>query len=144
MLLQSGVSLISNAWLLYVGVLFIVMVTFAPGGLAGLFLMHQPLWRAGRLGRLAAPYARVIVPGVLVAAGFVLLVELCSFLTIGAAQGKAFTLGHLTIDPQTATPWMIGALLLVGGGLWLSAEGRRLRAVWERVLDEIKAAGPLP
>ena len=31
-LLQSGVSLLSNAWLLYVGVLFIVMVMFAPGG----------------------------------------------------------------------------------------------------------------
>ena len=31
-LLQSGVSLLSNAWLLYVGVLFIIMVTFAPGG----------------------------------------------------------------------------------------------------------------
>ena len=32
-LLQSGVSLLSNAWLLYVGVLFIVMVMYAPGGL---------------------------------------------------------------------------------------------------------------
>jgi branched-chain amino acid transport system permease protein len=31
-LLQSGVSLLSNAWLLYVGVLFIVMVMYAPGG----------------------------------------------------------------------------------------------------------------
>ena len=37
-LLQSGVSLLSNAWLLYVGVLFIVMVMYAPGGLIGLAL----------------------------------------------------------------------------------------------------------
>ena len=35
-LLQSGVSLLSNAWLLYVGVLFIIMVMYAPGGLAGI------------------------------------------------------------------------------------------------------------
>ena len=30
-LLQSWVSLLSNSWLVYVGVLFILMVTFAPG-----------------------------------------------------------------------------------------------------------------
>src|SRR5205823_9516234 len=52
-LLQSGVSLLSNAWLLYVGVLFIVMVMYAPGGLIGLIYMHVPIWRAGRLRELA-------------------------------------------------------------------------------------------
>jgi branched-chain amino acid transport system permease protein len=52
-LLQSGVSLLSNAWLLYVGVLFIVMVMYAPGGLIGLIFMHAPIWRAGRLRELA-------------------------------------------------------------------------------------------
>ena len=53
-LLQSGVSLLSNAWLLYVGVLFIVMVMYAPGGLIGLIFMHLPIWRAGRMRELAA------------------------------------------------------------------------------------------
>ena len=55
-LLQSWVSLLSNSWLVYAGVLFILMVTFAPGGIGGLVMMHQPIWRAGRLGRLAGPY----------------------------------------------------------------------------------------
>ena len=57
-------------------------------------------------------YPHILLPGVLVAAGFVLTVELCSFLTIGAAQGKAFKLSQLTIDPQTREPWVIAALLL--------------------------------
>ena len=35
-LLQSGVSLLSNSWLVYVGVLFISMVIFAPTGIMGL------------------------------------------------------------------------------------------------------------
>jgi branched-chain amino acid transport system permease protein len=138
-LLQSWVSLLSNSWLVYVGVLFIIMVTFAPGGLAGLILMHEPIWRAGRLGRLALPYTRLLVPGILAAAGFVLLVELCSFLTIGAAQGKSFTLSHITIDPNHAGPWAIGALLLLGGGWWLAVESRRFRARWEAVMEEVAA-----
>ena len=45
-------------------------------------------WRAGRLPRLALPYLRIVVPGLAVVAGFVGLVELLSFLTIGAEQGK--------------------------------------------------------
>ena len=44
-LLQSGVSLMSNSWLIYVGVLFIAMVTFAPAGLTGIVLEHAPIAR---------------------------------------------------------------------------------------------------
>ncbi len=140
-LLQSWVSLLSNSWLVYAGALFLLMVTFAPGGIAGLILIHEPLWRTGRLRRLAVSYPHILLPGVLVAAGFVLTVELCSFLTIGAAQGKAFKLSQLTIDPQTREPWVIAALLLVGGGLWLWRGGRAFRAVWEGLIEEIKTAG---
>jgi branched-chain amino acid transport system permease protein len=143
-LLQSWVSLLSNSWLVYVGVLFILMVTFAPGGIAGLVLMHEPIRRSGRLGRLAAPYARVVVPSLILATGFVLLIELCSFLTIGAAQGKSFTLSGVTIDPQRPGPWLVAAALLVGGGLALWREGRRFRAVWDSVTEELKAAGHGP
>jgi hypothetical protein len=102
--------------------------------------MHQPIARSGRMGRLAAPYARMAGPALCVVVGFVLLIELCSFLTIGASQGKTFVLAGTTIDPKSAVPWAIGALLLGGGGLWLWHEGRRARAVWDAVMEEIKAA----
>ena len=56
-LLQSGVSLLSNSWLVYVGVMFITMVIFAPSGIVGLIqAAHGPIVRAGQLGRLAVPY----------------------------------------------------------------------------------------
>src|SRR5205085_2199500 len=61
-LLQSWVSLLSNSWLVYVGALFILMVAFAPGGIAGLIMMHRPIWRAGRFGVLALPYLRALAP----------------------------------------------------------------------------------
>src|SRR5262249_56447233 len=114
--LESWVSLLSNPWLVCVGVLFILMVTFAPGGLAGIILMPEPIWRSGRLGRLAGPYARILAPGAVAVAGFVLLIELCSFLTVGAAQGKSFKLSGLNIDPQHPGPWLVGAALLAAGG----------------------------
>jgi branched-chain amino acid transport system permease protein len=140
-LLQSWVSLLSNSWLVYAGVLFIMMVTFAPVGLTGLVLMHQPIWRAGRLGRLMGPYLRLLVPALAVVIGFILAVELCSFLTIGAAQGKSFTLSRITIDPRSAGPWLVAGLLLVGGGLWLRFAMRGFAAAWNAVTEEMEHAG---
>jgi branched-chain amino acid transport system permease protein len=137
-LLQSGVSLLSNSWLVYVGVLFIGMVTFAPQGIMGLVMAHRPIVRAGQLGRLAVPYARVIVPAVLTVLGFVGLVELTSFLTIGAAQGKTLVLFGSKIDVHAMLPWAAAAVCLVAGLAWLRLEARSFRRVWEKLMAELK------
>src|SRR6202007_3311699 len=70
-LLQSGVSLMSNSWLVYVGVLFITMVMFAPQGIMGLIAAHGPIVRGGRFSKLLLPYVRVIVPCLIMLLGFV-------------------------------------------------------------------------
>ena len=61
--MQSGVSLMSNSWLVYVGVLFIAMVTFAPAGLTGIILEHAPIARAGLLRRLVRALCACAAPG---------------------------------------------------------------------------------
>jgi branched-chain amino acid transport system permease protein len=139
-LLQSGVSLMSNSWLIYVGVLFIAMVTFAPSGLAGLILAHRPIRRAGRLSRLVVPYARIAVPGLAAILGFVGVVELASFLTIGAAQGKHLVLFGHAIDAASAAPWIVSVVLLIAGGAWFWREARAFRIVWEALTAELKEA----
>ena len=142
-LLQSGVSLLSNAWLLYVGVLFIIMVMYAPGGLVGIIAQHAPIARTGRLRELVVPYLRILVPGMISVFGFVLLVELASFTTIGVAQGKAFKIGFHAVDPATAFPWLLGAAALIGGGLWLRLEARGFRARWDALIADAKAKGAM-
>jgi branched-chain amino acid transport system permease protein len=134
-LMQSGVSLMSNSWLVYVGVLFIAMVTFAPAGLTGIVLEHAPIARAGLMRRLTLPYARIFVPGIIVLLGFIGLVELLSFLTIGQAQGKHFVLFHHEIDVHVATPWLVSLVFLAGGGFWLRREARLFKRVWDRLIE---------
>jgi branched-chain amino acid transport system permease protein len=140
-LLQSGLSLLSNSWVVYVGVMFIAMVIFAPTGLVGLVLAHRPIRRAGRLHRLALPYLRIALPGLATIAGFVALVELTSFLSIGAAQGKHLVLFGSPIDVTAAQPWMIAVVLLLGGGLWLWREIGAFRRLWDALNDDLKATG---
>lgn len=137
-LLQSGLSLLSNSWLIYVGVLFIGMVTFAPSGIAGIIEAHGPISRAGRLGRLIVPYLRMSIPGFAVLLGFVGLVELLSFLTIGQAQGKSLTLFGNKIDIKSSTPWIVTLALLVLGGGWLRVEIRRFARLWDDVTADLK------
>jgi branched-chain amino acid transport system permease protein len=139
-LLQSGVSLISNSWLIYVGVLFIAMVTFAPTGLTGIILEHAPLARAGLLRRLLWPYLRIIVPGLILVFGFVGMVELLSFLTIGMAQGKRLELFGQAIDIFSPVPWAVSLACLLGGGFWLSREAHHFKRIWDSLMDAARAA----
>ncbi len=138
-LLQSGVSLLSNSWLVYVGVLFIAMVIFAPTGLAGIIQAHAPIRDSGRLNRLLVPYLRLVIPGLALVLGFIGLVELLSFLTIGEAQGKKLVLFGGPIDVSATMPWLISAACLVLGGLWLRFEARHFHNVWERLTADLKA-----
>jgi branched-chain amino acid transport system permease protein len=139
-LLQSGVSLMSNSWLVYVGVLFICMVIFAPNGIMGLVFAHGPIARAGKLRLLIVPYLRIIVPGLLLVFGFVGLVELTSFLTIGAAQGKTLVLYGHKIDVNSSMPWLISAASLLVGGAWLRIEARAFHRIWEGLMTELTLA----
>ena len=137
-LLQSGVSLLSNAWLLYVGVLFIVMVMYAPVGLVGLIGLHAPIWRIGRLRDLVLPYLRALPSALMVLLGLVLLVELASFTTIGAAQGKRFAIAGHTIDTTSPLPWVIALAALGLGALWLRREARAFRLRWDALMEDAR------
>ncbi|MFP5461513.1 MAG: branched-chain amino acid ABC transporter permease [Gammaproteobacteria bacterium] len=138
-LMQSGVSLLSSAWMLYLGTLFVLMVMYAPGGVTGLLAEHAPLARTGRLRKIVLPYLRILLPTAIGMAGFVALVETAAFMSIGAAQGKKLSLGGYVIEPGAWTPWIAGALLLVVGVLWFKAEARTFARTWNELTEAAKA-----
>ena len=138
-LLQSGVSLLCNAWLLYVGVLFIVMVMFAPGGLIGLIFMHMPIWRAGRLRELALPYARAFSAG---AAGRCW--ASCCWSNWRPSPPSAPRRARSSRSAATSsTPrrrchgWSRSPRWSLGG-LWLRREARGFRERWDALMEGAK------
>ena len=54
--LQIAVSSVTQAWMLYFGVFFVVMVLYAPGGIASIIVSHERVWHAGLLRRLVPAY----------------------------------------------------------------------------------------
>src|SRR5690625_177722 len=60
--LATSLSTFTEAWLLYFGLLFVLMVMFAPSGLAGIVMQHRPIWQARQAYRLLVPYLVCAVP----------------------------------------------------------------------------------
>jgi branched-chain amino acid transport system permease protein len=132
--LQSGLSLMSNSWLVYVGLLFIAMVTFAPTGITGILRAHGPIVRNGRLAALTVPYLRLLVPTLLVLVGFVFLVEMLSFATIGAAEGKTIDIFGLAPDVYAPLTWVATLAGTAVGIAWLRWEARHFFVVWDTLM----------
>jgi branched-chain amino acid transport system permease protein len=121
-------STLTQAWLLYLGLLFMAMVMFAPGGVAG-WLQG---WGAGlgacRRGgpgaaamrrRLAARLA-LAVPLLMAALGGTALVEMAYHRQLNAALGPQMRWLGLTLDTTQPGHWL--SMLL-----WVAAA---LAAVW--------------
>jgi len=120
-LMQMALGTVTDAWQLYNGLLFVVMVVWAPGGLSGIILAHAPLLRSGRARRLVPSYVRVLPGFVCAFIGTVGLAELAYRLQDirggGPPGGRVL---FIPADPQTVLPWLV-SLLLAGVGLWLMA-----------------------
>ena len=117
--LQSMLSDYTRMWLLYLGILFLATVMFMPAGLAGLVVMHRPAWRAGRLHRLAGPYARAGTLAIAAAVGIVGLLEMVQFLVSGPAGRLTKRLFWVAVPVYSIWPWVIFAALALIGALLL-------------------------
>ena len=116
--LQISLSDYTGAWLLYVGLMFVLMVMFAPWGLGGLILMHQPLIARGTWRSVVPAYAQVSVPILMLTVGGILLIETCHHLLVHAADGTAMRVLWMSYDARSPLVWLACAALLLAGG-WL-------------------------
>ncbi len=91
-LIQLSLSDVTPAWLLYLGILFIVTVLFAPTGIAGLLERHLPLLRAGLFHRLIPSYLLSGAAGLVFCAGAVALLEMNYHVTLNSHEGPLLQL----------------------------------------------------
>lgn len=137
--LQTMLSDLTEVWQLYFGLLFMAAVLYAPGGLAGLIMMHGPVWRAGALGQLLPAYARMLLPLALVALAGVLLVEMVAHLGVKASVRSAVKLGRVTLDAGSWRSWALAVLVLgCGAVLWRDAAARVAEA-WSEAQRMVRA-----
>jgi branched-chain amino acid transport system permease protein len=136
--LQSMLSDYTGIWLLYLGILFLATVLFVPTGLAGVFMLHAPAWRARRVRRLVGPYLVTAAVGLVAVVGVVGLLEMVHFVAAAEATRVSKRLFWLSVPARTPTPWLAFLALTVIGALGLRWTAPRAAAA----LAEASRPGP--
>jgi branched-chain amino acid transport system permease protein len=138
----SGVLLSewTTAGLLYLGLLFMAMVMYAPGGLAGLIMMNLRIAKTGALKRLLPSYAGLGVAMALMLAGAGALVEMIYHLQLDGGNGSQLPFAGWVLQTDSATTWGVSVALLAIGLLVFETVRRRFALIWGDIQTEIAAA----
>jgi branched-chain amino acid transport system permease protein len=139
--LQISLSDYTGAWQLYVGLMFVFVVMYAPWGLGGLILMHQPLLAAGTLKRVAPAYALALVPIVLLGIGTIALVETTHHLLVATAEGSAMHVLGVAYDAKSPLAWSVIVALLAAGVWSLRQVSPRVSAAYHDAAQAARMQG---
>ncbi len=130
-------SELTKAWLLYLGLIFMFMVMYAPGGIASLIMMNVRVARFGRLRGLIPHYVVLALTASVALAGASALIEMIYQVQLEGSDAALRFLG-VTLQPAQALHWLLaGAVLLVGGALFEWAR-RRFARQWGAVQEDIE------
>jgi len=139
--LQISLSDYTAAWQLYVGLMFVGVVMYAPWGLGGLILMHQPLLAAGTLRRVGPAYALAVLPTVLLGTGAIALVETTHHLLVDMAQGPAMRVLGVGYDATSPLAWAVIVALLALGVWLLRRVAPRVSSAYHQAVQAAHAQG---
>jgi len=142
--LEVMLSDVTEVWQLYFGLLFIGMVMFAPTGIGGLVMMHEPLWQArayGSMLRLALAYLVALAPALVLLAGLIMVIEMSYHLSVKGYEGAAMLLFYVPLDATSAVPWAVAAVLLAGGFWSFRLTWPIVGAAWHKAFTQAHAAG---
>ena len=131
-------SELSKAWLLYLGLVFLFMVMFAPGGVASLVMMNLRVVRFGRFKPFWALYVGLLATGAVMVAGAAALIEMIYHRQLNSAVGPTLQFFGFALDTSTATAWIVSAVLLVVGGVMLELVRRRFVRAWGQAQEAIE------
>ena len=118
----------TKAWLLYLGLIFLFMVMYAPGGIASLIMMNLRVAAFGRLRALVGSYLALGGTAVVMLTGAAAIVELVYHTQLQDTLGQTVEFMGATLDARSVDTWF-GAVfvLLTGLGLFELARRRYMR-----------------
>ncbi len=117
-LVQTVLSLETELWAFYAGILFVATVMYFPGGLAGLLMMHVPAFQFGKARLLVLPYIKTLLPGAIGVLGLAALVEMIFHARHAVVGDHEMTLFWITFDSHSFVPWVVAGVAAFFG-IWV-------------------------
>ena len=131
-------SELSKAWLLYLGLVFLFMVMYAPGGIASLIMMNLRLAKFGKLRGLWPSYLALGGTALVAVLGAAAMVEMTYHLQLNAALGPQLNFLGATLQANAVGSWFgAGFVLVTGLGLFELCRRQFVRQ-WGSIQEEIE------
>jgi branched-chain amino acid transport system permease protein len=131
-------SELTKAWLLYLGLVFVFMIMYAPGGIASLIMMNLRVAMFGRLRRLVGAYLALGSAALVALVGAAAMIEMVYHLQINTALGPRMRFLGAPLDAHDVDSWFGAGFVLVTGLALFELVRRQFRRQWDEVQAEIE------
>ena len=129
----------TQAWLLYLGLIFLFMVMYAPGGVASLIMMNLRVAAFGHLKKLWGSYIVLSIAAWVALVGAAAMIEMTYHLQLNAALGPELRFLGTTLDSKGMGSWLGSAVVMLAGlGLFEFCR-RQFARKWGLIQESIEA-----
>ncbi|MCZ8292890.1 MAG: branched-chain amino acid ABC transporter permease [Hylemonella sp.] len=108
-------SEITKAWLLYLGLIFVFMVMYAPGGIASLIMMNLRVASFGFLRKLWVSYLGLAISALVLLLGAAVLIEMVYHLQLNLSLGPELRFIGIPLNAHSPDHWFGGAFVMLTG-----------------------------
>src|SRR5437667_2747946 len=131
-------SELTKAWLLYLGLIFLFMVMYAPGGIASLIMMNLRVAAFGKLRRLWSSYLALGATALVTPVGAAAIIEMVYHLQLNVGLGPELKFMGLTLNSQGLDSWFGCAFVLFTGLGMFELSRRQFAQEWGEIQGEIE------
>ena len=139
--LDSTLADITEAWLLYLGLTFSTIVAFAPGGLAGLIVMHGPIVSTNKtlLIGLIKPYLAAIGSTLLGLLGTIGIIELLYFRSLISKGEGEVVIFWTEFNANGILSWIIFFAAIIISIFLCKITYPKARESWDHAISVVKS-----
>jgi branched-chain amino acid transport system permease protein len=128
----------TKAWLLYLGLIFLFMVMYAPGGIASLIMMNLRVAAYGFLRKLWVSYIGLAICALIVLAGTGAMIEMLYHLQLNVALGPELKFLGIPLNAKGLNSWF-GSIFVMLTGLGMFELARRhFSKEWSQIQEDIE------
>ena len=132
----------TKAWALYLGLAFMLIVMYAPGGLSAILMANLRVAASGKFCRLVKPGSALLAATPVWLAGVTSLVEMTYHRQIHAPLNPTFRHFGVLLDVSDGADWAGAAALALVGGVLFECARRGFVRHWRMVQEEMHALEP--
>jgi branched-chain amino acid transport system permease protein len=128
----------TKAWLLYLGLIFLFMVMYAPGGIASLIMMNLRVAAFGKLKQLWVRYLALGVTVLILMLGAGSIIEMIYHLQLNTTLGSKLDFLGIPLDIKSAKSWFGASFVMLAGLGLFEVTRRQFLVEWGEIQEYIE------